>query len=181
MSRRVYKEGPVTTTVIGTDEVIESWRNVNDSTRVSMRSAIAEMMVKLRDRAKTLAPVRTGGSRSIVARIQARLEEKAEAITGIVQPFAPHSHLLEYGVAPQRVWVRPYELRRKKLDRKALVKNQKTGKIRRVTVSKGMLQVKGYYRNFHVNKHPFMAPAYESMKDAIADRLRRALDEGAGG
>lgn len=181
MARRVYKDGPVTTAVIGTEEVIEKWANVNDATRVAMRTAITELATRLRDRAKALAPVRTGGPKSIRARIYARLEEKNASIAGIVYPRAPHSHLLEYGVRNQRVWVKPYELRRKRLDRKEIVRNEKTGKLRRRLVQKGMIRVEGYYRNFHVPKHPFMQPAFESMRGEVTDRLRRALDEGAGG
>lgn len=178
MARRSYKEGPVTTTVIGTEEVMRSWTNVNDQTRVAVRQALTELTTQLRDRARALAPVRTGGSRSIRARIFARIEEQDRRMKGIVQPFAPHSHLLEFGVAHQRVWVRPYELRRKNLDVKARVANP-AGKVRKRIVSKGMLRVEGYYRPFHVDAQPFMAPAYESMRGTIVTRLQRALAEGA--
>ena len=172
--------------VVGDKGVAARLDRMTDVIRARLRATFEETGPELRDVAIAGAPVSIG-RRSQASKkfgplrksIKSNIRENELGVQLRVGPPAFYGRFIEKGVPEQTISVK----RRGRLVRSVIgvrTRTTKTGTVlvapRRGLVGSG--RGASYTRRHHITGHPFMAPAFASMRDRIMAGIKRAVGEG---
>ncbi len=165
----------LTGTVSGVEETTRSLSRTGPAVLARLRAVMGTSAIELRTAFR--------GGASYFQRRTGRLQRAAYGfvkekdnvviIRAGISRRAYYGRFLESGVPRKAVDVKGYVRAGQKL--KAPVLNEQTGKVRRRIVAQRIGFVLGHKRTMFVPAHPFVGPAYESLKDHITARILDAV------
>jgi HK97 gp10 family phage protein len=159
-------------TVSGQEAIATTLGVMPQALRVRMVQALAELGTEMGARARAGAPSRTGALRNS---INVKVTEARNSVKATVGTSQFYSRFVEGGTKNSAVRVRGYVRHVSSADVHTLIgkSGRRLKNARLVKVGVGV--VKDYVRQSHLKAHPFMRPAFESMKDRIEMRINAAI------